>query len=153
MNTPSSKYFQPKELIQHSLFESISENALMRCIGHDTCNSLDMLREDYEGAVRLCGALKTDKDIQIFINGFYEGRMFECSGLRSVDCPVGAKFSRHKSGNTFDLKCNYRPILLNLIMDNYQKYGIERIENPQLTPTWLHVEFNIYADDLKVFNP
>lgn len=151
--TPKSKYFQPKELIQPSLFDHMTEEALMRCIGHDVCNHLDMLREDYEGAVILSGKHKTKSDIQIYINGKYWGKEYKHSGLRSLNCPEGVENSKHKAGRAFDLKCKHLDILNSLIFHNHYRYHITRIEHPDYTPTWRHVEFDTYATSMIIFKP
>ena len=152
---PTSKFFKPRELIQPSLFAHLTEHALMKIIGSYNLSCLDMLRNDYGEAVRLSGRYKEPSDCFIHINGSYNGSIYQHSGLRAVDCPEGAEHSRHKNGNTFDLKCRHMDILLNLILENSMTYSIDRIENPELTVFrgWLHVEFSTYAKELIIFNP
>ena len=53
--TPTSKYFKPKELIQPSLFDHLTVSALMHTIGQYSLSCLDILRSDYEGAVKVSG--------------------------------------------------------------------------------------------------
>ena len=153
--TPKSKYFKPRELIQPSLFAHLTECALMNIIGSYTLACLDMLRQDYGEAVRLSGRFKDPSDCWIMINGTYGGNIYQHSGLRAVDCVDGAEHSRHKNGNTFDLKCKNMDILLNLILENSTTYSIDRIENPEKTvfSGYIHVEFDYKAKDLVIFDP
>ena len=153
MSYPSSKYFSPHELIQPSLFKRLTECALMKIIGTYNLSCLDMLRNDYEQAVRLSGRFKEKADCYIYINGNYCGQEFKYSGLRAIDAPY-AENSKHKNGNTFDLKCRHMSILLDLVLENWRTYSIERIESPEYTVFrgYLHTEFGI-SDELTIFKP
>ena len=126
----------------------------MKTIGTYNLSCLDMLRIDYGEAVRLSGRFREPSDCWIHINGMYCGEIYQHSGLRSVDCAEGAEFSRHKNGNTFDLKCKHMDILLNLVLENWRTYSIERIESPEHTVFrgWLHVEYG-KSEELTIFKP
>jgi len=153
--TPESKFFKPKELIQPSLFANLTVCALMNTIGQYTLSCLDILRQDYGETVRLSGRFKDPSDCWIHINGMYGDKLYEHSGLRSVDCPEGAKNSNHKNGNAFDLKVKHMDILLNLVLENWRSYSIDRIENPKITANkgYLHLEFSVYTEELTIFDP
>jgi hypothetical protein len=151
---PTSKYFTPKELIQPSLFEHLTVEALMKSIGQFSLSCLDILREDYEGAVRASGRYRKHSDVTIHINGMYYGEEYKYSGLRSIDAPY-AKNSTHKNANTFDLKCKNMDILLSLVLNNCQAYSIARIEEPSVTVPrgYIHILFDAFAKELEIFKP
>lgn len=56
----------------------------------------------------------------------------------------------HNLYQAFDLK----PKGLEIIMDNVHKFKvIKRIENPDYTPTWLHIDAKGHHKGIKIFNP
>jgi hypothetical protein len=127
----------------------------MSKIGKDTLDGLDKLREDYENAVIIAERNKSPKDCWIVINGrwgWFRSR-FKYSGVRTKDCKMGARKSKHKEYKAFDLKCKHMDILFYLIENHYKTYGINRLENPKVTKTWAHCEFEIWPESLKIFNP
>lgn len=150
-----SRYFAPKELIQAELLTQYGAEYCMDKIGQTTLDALDALRYDYQRAVELLGKDKSSKDIQIIINGTWGflRKKFKYSGVRSVDCKIGALNSAHKKYRAFDLKCLHIDILIKLVKENSKVYKISRIENPLVTKTWLHCEFSPFPDELIIFNP
>ncbi len=152
---PECEHFKTRELIDPDILKVLSDNACMRLIGHEVTRLLDRLRCDYEGAVRAIGLYQTRYDIIININGYCYDRLFKHSGLRSKDCKEGAEDSRHKDGNVFDLKCKHIKILLFLIEEYNEQYGVYKIENPNLTTPrgYIHAEFGDTLEELQIFNP
>ena len=149
-----SKYFSPSELIEPSILEVLKDETAMCIVGQFICDCLYKLREDYEDAVKCADKYKSASDLWITINGNYHGSRFKYSGVRSKNCPIGAKYSKHKLGIAFDLKCTHLGILLYLIKNHWDSYYISRIENPEVTlhRGWIHVEFG-FSNDLIIFNP
>lgn len=151
-----SKKFKPSELFEPSILEVLAEETAMELIGQVIIDNLDQLRLDYESMVIALCRYNNPSDVWITINGNYFGEIFKYSGVRSKDCPIGAEFSTHKKGNTFDLKCAHLDILLALVKTYSKLYQIKRIENPDVTVSrgWLHVEFSeMMVEDLIIFNP
>jgi len=150
-----SRYFTPKELIQQDLITQYGVDYCMDKIGQTTLDALDSLRYDYQRAIELLDRDKSTKDIQIIINGtwgFWRTK-FKYSGVRAVDCKIGALNSAHKKFRAFDLKCKHIDVLIKLVKENSKAYHISRIENPLITKTWLHCEFSPFPDELIIFNP
>jgi len=84
--------------------------------------------------------LREDWGATITINDWsHRGRLVDC-GLRD-DGDTGAAFSGHKLGACLDLHTADLQGLRNLVMRNYEKYGITEIEDSALTPTWVHVSW------------
>ena len=150
-----SKYFTCKELVQSELIKIHGSEYCIERIGWFIIGGLDCLREDYEREVKKRGLYKRPKDAHIIINGRFGWfrKLFKYSGVRAKDCKVGAKYSRHKEWRAFDLKCYHFDVLVDLVLNNFEKYGIYRIENPARTKTWLHAEFGKNIDKLLIFNP
>ena len=77
------------------------------------------------------------------------------SGYRPEHCPIGAEFSAHKTGQAIDMVGNGRH-LFTLVKDNAQAFyelGVRRLEDPSITPTWLHIdtkEHNTQPDSIRV---
>lgn len=64
------------------------------------------------------------------------------SGLRSIRCKIGAKFSAHRKGLAIDLKGDEK-VLFQIIKDNAKELyemGVRRIEDIKITKGWLHVD-------------
>ena len=144
------KHFGIKELVAPELLAVTREEALWRMIGTDRAMALDAIREDYAAAVKAAGY---PSGRGVYINGKYCGEIFNYSGVRPLNCKVGAKFSRHQYAEAFDLKARHMAILFKVLRKNEAKYGIVRKENPKRTRTWAHVE--LYGEKLKTytFNP
>lgn len=86
---------------------------------------------------------------------------FIYSGLRPVNCPVGAKNSTHKGYQerfAFDLKSKHLDKLLEIIKKHYRIFRIVRIENPNITMPkgYIHIEIELVGNvdgDLVIFTP
>ena len=133
-------HFDIQELVSPVLLKKLSEDACWLLIPSSVQLALDALRDDF-------GA-------PIYING----NGFTNSGVRPVDCGIGAKYSKHKITSkemAFDLKCSDLPRLTELVKQNHKKYNILRIENPDVTFGWLHCEFSFkpVTKPLYIFNP
>lgn len=86
----------------------------------------------------------------ISING--AGRQY--CGWRPSDCHIGAKNSAHKKGLAFDLHTPYMDDLVNLVRKDFKTLGVYRIENPEKTKTWLHIDcLGNPSNTLVEFNP
>lgn len=63
------------------------------------------------------------------------------SGLRHINCKIGAKHSTHKVGQAIDPKDKGE--LYKILVDNAKLFfalGVRRVEDEKLTPGWLHVD-------------
>lgn len=66
------------------------------------------------------------------------------SGFRPAHCKIGAKHSAHKKGQAVDPKGNEMK-LFRIVKNNAAEFynmGLRRIENPSITPGWLHMDTN-----------
>jgi hypothetical protein len=138
------QYFNLTELIAPEIRAVLSESALWNLIPKKTQSSLDLLRELYNGP--------------LYINGRYNGKMYKASGVRPLNSETGAKRSKHKiqgSVMAFDIKCDDFDKLDWIVKHNFQTLHICRMEEPEKTKTWRHLEFDSekIPEVLKVFNP
>jgi hypothetical protein len=103
-----------------------------------------------------CQALR-DEFGSIIINDYMWGGKFTDSGLREPHGIIGARFSAHKFGNAADLKFKtMTPIeVQSMIMEDPSKFPyITRMENAEITKTWLHIETSVRRNSpIKIFNP
>ncbi len=137
-----SENFDLRELVAPDIYEKIGERAA-DWINANTIETLEGLRADFG---------------PITINTWHNGGSYRQSGIRSPDSHVGSKFSSHKFGCGFDLKFSGydAETVFHNILKNPENYPfISRMENAEITKTWLHIEItskkrqgNIY-----VFNP
>lgn len=151
-----AKKFTPSELIEPSILKVVTEEAAMKLIGQVVIDNLDHLRIDYEEMVHALGRYTQPSDVWFMINGNYGGELFQYSGVRSKDCPIGVEYSTHKDGTTFDIKCAHLDILLALVKTYSELYQIKRIENPNITILrgWIHIEFSENpVGTLLIFDP
>ena len=77
-------------------------------------------------------------------------------GLRPLDCPIGAKNSKHKLGIAFDITAEDTQDLLKTILKVGRCFKIHRIEEPKVTlpKNYIHVEFgSTIIDKIYVFWP
>lgn len=136
------QYFTLKELVDPKLLETISEELAWRLVPVYALQGLDKLRA-------LLGA-------PIFING----RGATQRGIRTLTTTIGAPRSGHKGfrGETcFDLVTSTPEDLLKLealIKKFWRELGIGRLEDPQVTKTWLHIAFTAQPPKtLQIFKP
>jgi len=78
------------------------------------------------------------------------------SGARIFNDPIGKALSTHYIWDTLDIKFkSAKPVAVQqAIMGDENAYPyILRMENAEVTKTWLHVEFGVRQSDIDVFNP
>lgn len=66
------------------------------------------------------------------------------SGFRPKYCPIGASKSAHKKGIAIDPKGDQNK-LYEIVRANaraFYKIGLRRLENPAITPGWLHMDLS-----------
>lgn len=135
-----SRYFEISELVSPKILQLLSVEACWNLIPEYMIYGLDKLRELY-------GA-------PIIIN---DGVNYTESGIRTLDCSIGAKYSAHKCFRNLigvDLKCKDQDKLRNIIEDNYSELHISEVENYIFCPTWTHVAFSAERPSkLKIINP
>jgi hypothetical protein len=146
---PTNNKFDPTELVEPSICSLLSVDACFELVGLHRLKMLNLLREDYEIAVRSIYPDCKPVECAIVINGMWKGVKYIYSGVRSVNCIVGVNGSQHKECVAYDLKARHMDILLMLIRVNYKKYSISRIESPDVTMQngYLHTEFTGYGID------
>lgn len=134
-------FFTPKELVSPEIYELLGD-ASIEVIPQTILMMLDKLRSDFGES--------------LYINA--DGRMY--SGVRPINCSVGAKKSRHKpiyeGVQAFDLhaKKSTNKELWEFCLKNAEKYNICRMENISATPTWVHIEIQESpVSSCYVFNP
>lgn len=139
-----SKNFILQELIPPEIYNhpAIGDRSV-DFINCNTTNVLEKLRE-------LFGP--------ITINNWHTGGIRHDSGFRAPDSETGAKYSAHRMGTGFDLKFSKsKPVDVYLhILNNQSDFPyISRMENAEITGTWLHIEIctNKRDGDIVIFNP
>jgi len=141
MTLMKSRYFTIKELVSPEILDVLTEECAWRLIPYSVIVGLDNLR-------RMYGA-------PIWING--KG-LTQC-GIRAKDCTTGAPKSRHKlyeyESTAFDLHCDDLDKLWDIVENNNFSLGIDKVEDREYTPSWLHVQFtsNLQVGILEVFKP
>lgn len=141
MKIPGVEHFELEELVDKAFIDRFGG----QCIGlldMDLVKCLDDLRD-------AVGPLT--------INDWHKGGNYKESGMRTPFTTTGAKFSMHRYGKAFDLKPkSITPMeLYNHIMHYHVLYpAIRRIENPEKTPSWIHVDsFKHPGDGILIVQP
>lgn len=119
------KYFKIQELVPPSAYNNLGE-AAWRLLDPRALRSIDLLREKFG---------------PIIINTWHNGGNRQWSGLRTDDCPLGAKYSQHKYGRAFDLVFKeVKPQkVIDYILGNPEEFPeITAVETG--TPTWVHID-------------
>lgn len=139
-----SEHFKLQELVSPEIYNksSIGDRAL-DFLNVNAIAALEDLRVDFG---------------PITVNTWHTGGNYKNSGVRAPDCSIGAMYSAHKFGTAFDLKFkDHKPEYVYFhILNNQDKYPyISRMENAEITKTWLHCEFstNPRKGDILIFNP
>lgn len=84
------KHFEPYELVTPEIYEHLlTSSKIYSLFDEKALRTLDLLRE-WAG-------------VGLTVNNWYWNGSRQYSGLRPVNCPVGAKFSTHKIGKAFDV--------------------------------------------------
>lgn len=93
----------------------------------------------------------------VTVNNWADGGPYKESGLRSFVTATGAKYSMHRFGGAMD--CKMKGITpaeaVAHILKHRQRFPtITTMENPDATPTWLHVDCrNTNRSDIWIVNP
>jgi hypothetical protein len=140
-----SKHFDFEELVPPSIWKTygIASRQFLR---PELITSLDLLRD-------ILGRPVT-------VNNWHAGGAYKESGYRLPDTRTGARYSQHKFGAAADVKVpgmTPREVLA-VILNNQQRFieaGLTTYENPDFTPTWLHVDcrWRSPMDGLVMVNP
>jgi len=135
-----STNFSIKELVDPETVEALGERA-RNVILPFLPVTLEKLR-DFTGPIK--------------VNDYEFGGNFKYSGTRPYTYKKGATFSSHRYGNTADCKFkDLTPVEVQKhIIENQDLYPhIVRMENAEITKTWLHVESGFRSGDIIIFNP
>ena len=92
----------------------------------------------------------------ICVNGTFRGKTFTESGLRHPKARTGASLSSHRFGTAADCKFyEATPIeVQRYILKHADEFPhITRMENAEVTVTWLHIEIGKRKSSIYVFNP
>lgn len=123
-------HFRVEELVDKKTFLSYGDSAVL-FLSFSALKALEGLRE-FLG-------------VPLIVNTWHRGGVFEFSGYRPIDCPIGSRHSQHRTGNAFDVKPRgmsiedaYNKILAD--KDNPLLTHITRIEDIKYTPTWIHID-------------
>ena len=139
-NIDKSRYFKISELVSPEIFKLLSVEACWNLIPPYMVYGLDRLRELYGGP--------------IIIN---DGVSYINSGIRTLDCGIGAKYSTHKCFRGLvgvDLKCKDQDKLRDIIEANYADLHISEVESYDETPSWTHIAFSAERPSkLRVIKP
>lgn len=110
-------------------------------------------------SIKFLTALRILIDKPFTVNNWLVGGPYKYSGLRPLDCPIGAKNSLHKYGMAWDLKVKgMTPKHVEaFILRNWpilRDYGLTTLENTDHTKTWTHIDGrNTGLDELLIVNP
>lgn len=123
------KYFKANELVDRKTFEALSPQQCFAMFRPEALMMLDELRESINRP--------------LVINDWSDGGQYEWSGLRTISCYIGAKYSGHRLGAAFDIKCpTLSPILVREHIRKQRVLGkcqlIKRMELD--TMTWTHID-------------
>lgn len=127
--------YKPK----HFTLEELVHPAIIAAIGEVNC----WLRLD-EGVLRDLDRIRETWGDVIYINGLFNGVLFDSRGLRPPNDPDGGFWSVHKEGKAFDLvpkdgnaKDLYY-VIISLIKAGILQ-SINTLEDRKYTKTWVHV--------------
>lgn len=142
-----SKYFRIQELVSQAVFKKYGERA-WGFLNKDLIVTLDALREHFKKPIT--------------VNNWLWGGTLEQRGLRANKDPLVVNkkdyyISQHCLGNAVDF--NVKGIdtkqVVEEIIKNKNKFPLlTRIENPDKTPNWVHIDcMNIDTENIIIFNP
>ena len=109
--------------------------------------------------VVVCEWLRVTLNKPITINNWHTGGNYNLSGYRTPTESTGAKLSQHKRGDAADIKVSGMSPkeVLRFIQANWKELrdlGLSTVENPDFTPTWLHIDCRwTDLDTLLIVNP
>lgn len=122
------KNFQIQELVDRKTFQKFGKQAQM------------FFREE---ALAALDDLRNELGRPLIVNNWYDGGEYEWSGLRTMDCYTGAKWSAHRVGAGFDVKCltMVAPRVQEFIRNKHKEGKLQKIRRMELdTPTWTHID-------------
>ena len=143
------KYFKIQELVCPHVYEKYGDKS-WEFFNEEFLKELDIVRE-------VLG-------VPIVINNWSKGGQYRESGNRCQFCSIVAKkiankelnMSMHNLYQAFDLKPKELEIrkAVEIIMDNIHRFKIiKRIENPDNTLTWIHIDTKGHHKGIRIFNP
>ncbi|MGL5209051.1 hypothetical protein [Cetobacterium sp.] len=143
------KYFKIQELVCPHVYKKYGDKA-WEFFNKEFLKDLDTIREVLE--------------VPIVINNWHINGSYKESGNRCQLCSKVAKkiankelnMSMHNLYQAFDLKPKGLEIkkAVEMIMDNVHRFKvIKRIENPDYTLTWLHIDTKGHHKGIRIFNP
>lgn len=98
-----------------------------------------------ERMVGIAQYIRTTTGLPVVINGLHNGHRYVHSGFRPITCTEGSKTSEHRVMNACDFKIGdwtgqqMFDWALTHAKELYER-GVRRIEDPTITPTWLHLD-------------
>lgn len=143
------KYFKLQELVCPHVYEKYGEKA-WEFFDKNFLKDLDTVRE-------VLG-------VPIIINNWKAGGSYSESGNRCTKCSIVSSniekgtlnMSAHNLFEAVDMKPKGLTIKESVekIMDNSHRFkAIKRIEDPDYTSTWLHVDVRGHHEGIKLFKP
>ena len=143
------KYFKIQELVCQHVYKKYGDKS-WEFFSEEFLKDLDTVRE-------VLG-------VPIIINNWHVNGQYKESGNRCQFCSIVAKkitnkelnMSMHNLYQAFDLKPKNLEIkkAIEMIMDNVHRFKvIKRIENPDYTLTWLHLDIKGHHKGIRIFNP
>lgn len=120
------KYFKAHELVDRQTYTKYGDKSLM-------------LFEDW--VLQLLDAFRKAYGKSLSINNYGYGGKRINSGLRALDCKVGAYKSKHKQGIAFDIRAKDMDDLRAFIKKHDTFFQIARVEKFEYTKSWCHIEF------------
>lgn len=143
------KYFKIQELVCPHVYKKYGDKA-WEFFNKEFLKDLDTIREVLE--------------VPIVINNWHIKGSYKESGNRCQLCSIVAKkivnkelnMSMHNLYQAFDLKPKGLEIkkAVEMVMDNVHRFKvIKRIENPDYTLTWLHIDTKGHHKGIRIFNP
>jgi len=125
-----SKFFTIEELVDKVTFEKFGQKAWQ------------FFRPE---ALVMLDGVRGFLGVPCVVNDWHRGGQYQLSGFRPPSSTVGATYSAHRLGCAFDLKPKGMTISAAVAKIKGAKTdprlrNLRRIEDPDHTPTWLHVD-------------
>jgi len=135
-----SKHFDARELVPPQIWKTYG------------IISRQFLRPEL---LRVLDLLRDKLGRPVVVNNWHTGGQYKESGYRTPYTKTGAKYSQHKLGTAADVKVpeytkdevTYEAMtpmqVLAVILanaDEFRAAGMTTYENPNATPTWLHID-------------
>jgi hypothetical protein len=130
------KYFKIQELVPPKVYEALGVYA-WGLIDNRVLFTIDQLRRRYG---------------PVIINTWHQGGDRKCSGLRTLECNIGAEFSQHKFGRAVD--CLFRDVDAERVRQDILKNpnDFKEITSIELGTSWLHFDVR-NCKRIKTFKP